>query len=541
MTEESTYVRPLPVLPVTAQKEKPKVKTPIPGTDWLRVTTNQGNVFYTNKSKKESVWVIPDEIKDAVQLLNKKEEDDKVQAEKELQEKAQRDAVTEQEREIERIRMEVQEVVKRKAEDVSPSGESIISKKPRMRDQVEDEPEDGEGTEDDQEEDWQREAAAQLAKEAEEEKRRQQDEAKALEAAQKAKEGAPQILMPDHVDLSIEEGKALFKVCSMSQFSLAPFHACYPQTLLREKDVNPLHPWDTALPLFISDPRYVLLPSVSARREAFDEYCRERAREIRASRVKKEKEDPKEEFERLLTTEVKSTRTSWSDFRRQWKKDRRFYGWGRDDREREKRFREFLRELGESTCSSLWCVFYLKSVFLGKRALAQKAEAEFFVLLRESGVAQQGAAWKEVSQLSVCTATILTLCTQVKQAISADPRYDAVGSSSLREELFDTFLTSQSNKMVSDPIDKPAVDTASIEGVDGTQKRKDRKAQAVKEREEKIKAERDRVQANIEKSRVDLNKEEDELQFRCAIAICFRFHMLCAGAHESIVFFEGLF
>ena len=71
------------------------------------------------------------------------------------------------------------------------------------------------------------------------------------------------------------------------------------QTLLREKDVNPLHPWDTSLPLFINDPRYVLLPSVSARKEAFDEYCRDRARELRQSNVKKEKEtiSPKEEFE----------------------------------------------------------------------------------------------------------------------------------------------------------------------------------------------------------------------------------------------------
>ena len=224
MTRESTYVRPLPALPTTAPKEKPKIKTPIPGTDWLRVITNQGNVFYTNKAKKESVWTVPDEIKDAVELLNKKEEDDKIQAEKESQEKAQRDAVTEEEREIERIKMEVQEVVKRKAEDVSPSEESIISKKPRMRDQVKDEPEEGEGTEDDQEEDWQREAAAQLAKEAEEEKKRQQEEAEAAEAAQKAKEGAPQISIPDRVDLSIEEGKALFKVCLRCDTSLrVPF------------------------------------------------------------------------------------------------------------------------------------------------------------------------------------------------------------------------------------------------------------------------------------------------------------------------------
>lgn len=100
----------------------------------------------------------------------------------------------------------------------------------------------------------------------------------------------------------------------------------------------------------MSDPRYVLLQSVSARREAFDEYCRDRAREIRQANVKKEKEtlSPKEEFERFLKEEVKSTRTSWSDFRRTWKKDRRFYGWGRDDREREKKFREWIKELGES-------------------------------------------------------------------------------------------------------------------------------------------------------------------------------------------------
>lgn len=66
--------------------------------------------------------------------------------------------------------------------------------------------------------------------------------------------------------------------------------------------------------------------------------------------MKKEKDlaSPKEAFERLLREEVKSTRTSWTELRRAWKKDRRFWGWGRDDREREKRFRDYLKELGES-------------------------------------------------------------------------------------------------------------------------------------------------------------------------------------------------
>jgi hypothetical protein len=195
-TGESTYVRPLPALPAPAsKKEKPKHKTPIPGTDWLRVTTNQGNVFYTNKAKKESVWTVPEEIKDAVELLNKQEEDEKVRSGKQAQEKPRRDADAEEEREIERVRMEVQEVVKRKAEDISPSDE-VISKKLRVGDQVENKAEEMQGIEDgeeSEEEDWQREAAAQLAKEAEEEEKKRREE-EAEEEARKTKESAPQLL-----------------------------------------------------------------------------------------------------------------------------------------------------------------------------------------------------------------------------------------------------------------------------------------------------------------------------------------------------------
>ncbi|KAI0268205.1 Hsp90 protein-domain-containing protein [Gloeopeniophorella convolvens] len=468
LTQESTYVRPLPALPVaSSKKEKPKIKTPIPGTDWLRVETNEGNVFYTNKTQKKSVWIVPDEIQEAVELLEKQEGENRARADQEAQERSLKDAEAEREREIERVRSEVQEAVKRKAEEDLPLDEIIVSKKPRVEDQEEDEDEDEDESE---EEEWQKEAAAQLAKEAEEEKKRQEEEAAQEEEARKAKENAPRVPVPDRVDLSIEEGKALFT------------------TLLREKDINPLHPWDTALPLFISDPRYVLLPSVTARREAFDEYCRERARELRASRVKKEKEDPKEEFEQLLSVEVKSTRVSWTDFRRQWKKDRRFYGWGRDDREREKRFREFLKELGEK-----------------KRALAQKAEADFFSLLREGGIAQEGAIWKEV-----------------KKAISNDPRYDAVGSSSLREELFNTFLKAQTKRSSPDQTQAPAADATPSDLVDEAQSHKDRKAQAVREREEKVRADRQRLQADIEKSRVGLNKEEGELQFRSLLTDAIR-------------------
>lgn len=51
---------------------------------------------------------------------------------------------------------------------------------------------------------------------------------------------------------------------------------------------------------------------------------------------------------------------------------------------------------------------------------------------------------------------------------------------------------------------------------DKERRKKERKERAVKEREEKIKAERTKLDAAIDKSRSGLNKEEAELEFRCA-------------------------
>ncbi|KAI0702847.1 hypothetical protein BC835DRAFT_1426595 [Cytidiella melzeri] len=486
-TQESTYIRPLPpyagygvgqpgVAVPQEKKEKPLVKTVIPGTQWLRVKTTEGNTFYTHKGKKESVWTVPEEIKEAVAAL----EEEEAQA---AQDAAKR-AKEEQAIEVERDKTAVRESAgKRKAEETVPLEEVVISKRAKVADEEEADEEDGEDDEDDEdeseEEDWQREAAAQLAVEAEDEMKRQAEEQKRLEVEERARElveaeaqkNKP-LNMPARVDLSLDEAKALFK------------------TLLREKDVNPLHPWDTSLPLFISDPRYVLLPSVSARKEAFDEYCRDRARELRQSQVKKVKEalSSKDEYDKLLNDEVKSTRASWTEFRRQWKKDRRFYGWGKDDREREKRFRDHLKELGEK-----------------KRIAAQKAEVDFFALLKESGIAKPGAVWKDV-----------------KKSITSDSRYDAVGSSSLRDDLFQSYL--KANGAVSsssfDTTKPDVVDSAEMrtleeeDEAESERKRKERKERAVKEREDKIQAERNKLNAEIDKSRSGLNKGEAESEFR---------------------------
>lgn len=144
------------------------------------------------------------------------------------------------------------------------------------------------------------------------------------------------------------------------------------------------------MPILITDPRYVLLPNQTDRETAFNEWCRDTARKSRASKtvdattVSASTVDPAADdtadadpalakqhaqvaYGELLSTEVTSTRTTWDDFRRKWKKDRRFFAFGRDDREREKAFRVHLKDLGERTSSfSLLVYFKLTSSLQAK-------------------------------------------------------------------------------------------------------------------------------------------------------------------------------
>lgn len=77
------------------KKEKPKEKLPIEGTDWIRVTTNKGNVFYNNKETKESLWTVPEDIKKQIEALEKREKEEreaKEKAEREEREKEEQEA-----------------------------------------------------------------------------------------------------------------------------------------------------------------------------------------------------------------------------------------------------------------------------------------------------------------------------------------------------------------------------------------------------------------------------------------------------------------
>lgn len=175
------------------------LKTPIPGTDWLKVTTTGGNIFYSHKIRKESVWNVPDELKSALEAFQGREDEIGASSSSEPSSKA-----------------------KRKADQTSHMDEATVNKKAKV---VEEDSDSEDGSEDDggEEEEWQREAAQQLAKEAEDERKRLEDlEKEAREQAKQTQENL-QFAIPDKVDLSLEEGKALFKVCALSSRVAEPY------------------------------------------------------------------------------------------------------------------------------------------------------------------------------------------------------------------------------------------------------------------------------------------------------------------------------
>jgi hypothetical protein len=102
---------------------------------------------------------------------------------------------------------------------------------------------------------------------------------------------------------------------------------------------------------------------------------------------------------------------------------------------------------------------------------------------------------------------------QAKSKISKDPRYDAVGSSSLREELYNTFIKAQDAPHSSEKSDVVEDVGAAVENTASKQERRER---AVREREAHVRTERQKLEADIDRSKFTLNREEGEELFRCA-------------------------
>jgi transcription elongation regulator 1 len=217
------------------KKEKPKEKVQIPGTTWTRVTTTEGNIFYFEKESKQSEWTVPEEIRAEVEELEKEEREMKEAEEAERQKKLEEERL-EKLRERERIRLEVEEERKRKlqererkrkerSEGEGPSTSTVgggedgemdgreakMSKKNGDDDEAGEEEEKFAPEDPEDEAEWMRAVAAEFAEQdaqmlADKEKDEADNEKAEEEAAKKV------FAVPDKVSVSLEEGRALFKV-----------------------------------------------------------------------------------------------------------------------------------------------------------------------------------------------------------------------------------------------------------------------------------------------------------------------------------------
>lgn len=563
------------------KKEKPKQKSPIPGAPgWLRVTTNLGNVFYTHTESKRSEWVVPDEIKDAVSQMDKREsevqqeyaqrtEDEAAQAVKNAtsasdgKRKRQEDGEKE-EREEQQQKARSSTPADGSGQEAAPvsvdvTGEGIdaaellatsarpdsddddeheegasesarlvkkqrISERPAIeagKESAEEGDDDGDD-DDDEDEEWQRQVAAEMAAEAETQEQTQANPPPRpsappqppLPVPASINAASPHILPPPGgysgpppgfpqqgaipapappPTLSLEEGRALFMRMLTSLNGT-------------KEEVSPMAPWDKELPKFVHRSEYASLKQLKDRQDAFNDWCRDRLREKRqmkskaaatatssshalegSSSLSESSTSPQEAYAKLLHAEVKSTRARFEDFKKDFKKDRRFYGFGRDDREREKRFKTHLRELGEQ-----------------KRKAAEEAEQKFIATLDSEIGRSKRADWHHLPSEKLKN----DVWREAKKTCNLESRkeYDAVGSSSRRAELFVQWVRDVDREKRTSNGDSA---TAGSEGSDAQARRE----RALREREEQVQRQRQDTERQNRRALGAAKREEGTIRF----------------------------
>ncbi|KAL1921158.1 uncharacterized protein VTP21DRAFT_10874 [Calcarisporiella thermophila] len=391
-----------------APKDKAKSMRPIPGTSWRLVTTHQGNEFYHNKETGKSSWVLPEEIREAV---DKMKQEDK-----------------EREREEE-------EKKKRKAEE-----EELEAKRVKRENQ-----EDMEITEDD--------FAYQLQFMDEETRRELGIE------AEQSQETTEEEKRPERTSgiLSEEERKEAFR------------------QLLLESDINPFGTWEKELSKFIHDSRYTLVEKIKDRKDIFDMVCRKLIQERKSQKIDKPKSG-RDQYLQLLAEET-THRTYWDDFSRRFRRDKRFTALD-SAKERETLFKDHVAKLREK-----------------RKMEMKKARDDFLELLKETSEIGPNSSWRKI-----------------KQIICDDPRYEAVGSSTEREDIFYDYCRQ-------------------LEDEEREERRRERERRAkeeasLRERERVVRAQKHRQLREMDNQKSAAIREEAVGQFRSLLVDFVRSHQL---------------
>ncbi|XP_054611170.1 transcription elongation regulator 1 isoform X2 [Dunckerocampus dactyliophorus] len=183
--------------------------------------------------------------------------------------------------------------------------------------------------------------------------------------------------------------------------------------MLLERGVSAFSTWDKELHKIVFDPRYLLL-NPKERKQVFDQYVKTRAEEERKEKKSKLLQ-AKDEFRRMMEEAKLTARTTFSEFAVKHGRDPRFKSIDKM-KDREAIFIEFMTALRKRDKED-------------SKSRGEKVRLDFFELLSDQHV-EGGQRWSKV-----------------KERMETDPRYKAVESSALREELFKQYLEKQAKSL----------------------------------------------------------------------------------------------
>ncbi|XP_068572233.1 transcription elongation regulator 1 isoform X9 [Cebidichthys violaceus] len=183
--------------------------------------------------------------------------------------------------------------------------------------------------------------------------------------------------------------------------------------MLLERGVSAFSTWDKELHKIVFDPRYLLL-NPKERKQVFDQYVKTRAEEERKEKKNKLMQ-AKDEFRRMMEEAKFTPRTTFSEFAVKHGRDPRFKTIEKM-KDREAIFMEFITAIRKREKED-------------SKSRGEKVKLDFYDLLSEQHI-EVGHRWSKV-----------------KERLETDPRYKAVESSALREELFKQYMEKQAKSV----------------------------------------------------------------------------------------------
>ncbi|KAI9712685.1 MAG: hypothetical protein M1820_001306 [Bogoriella megaspora] len=240
--------------------------------------------------------------------------------------------------------------------------------------------------------------------------------------------------------------------------------------LLDDYYISPYQTWEHTLEdgRIIDDGRYTALSNMKARRDAYNDWTRERIQQIKEQREKEEKKDPRIPYIAFLQ-KYASPKLYWPEFKRKYKKEPEMKNTKLSEKDKEKWYREHIQRL---------------------KLPQSTLKADLTALLKSLPL----SVFNRSTSLAALPSQLLT-----------DLRYISLAPST-RDPLIET--------LISTLPPAPDSDERTAEDEEATKKRREREKReaALREREQKVQEEKRKQQKELQYGKGRLQEEERELE-----------------------------